>query len=51
MTKYKGLPHLNILLKFKDLGFEPSRDLSSIVYRFNRLELVYLDLELIYRNE
>lgn len=51
MTKYKGLPHLNILLKFKDLGFEPSRDLSSIVYRFHRLELVYFALELIYRNE
>lgn len=40
-----------VLLKLQDLGETGASDLQSLVYQFERIELVYFALELIYNQE
>lgn len=44
----RGLIQPNILIHFNDFGFDETPDLQSLLQRFDRLELVYLALEIIY---
>lgn len=48
---HKMLIHPNILLGFADLGFSPSLNIDDLISRFDRLELVYFALEIIYNRE
>ena len=44
----RGLIQPNILLHFKDFGFDSMPDIQNMIRRFDRLELVYFALEIIY---
>lgn len=46
--KNRGLIQPNILIHFKDFGFESMPDIQNLIRRFDRLELVYFALEIIY---
>ena len=51
MKKKSGILEPSVILKFKDLGFKNTPNLSNLVYRFERLELIYFALEIIYKRE
>lgn len=44
----RGLIQPNILIHFKDFGFDSIPDIQNLIRRFERLELVYFALEIIY---
>ncbi|MDE6695570.1 MAG: hypothetical protein K2K25_01690, partial [Muribaculaceae bacterium] len=46
--KNRGLIQPNILIRFNDFGFDSMPDIQNLIRRFDRLELVYLALEIIY---
>lgn len=46
--KSRGLIQPNILIHFNDFGFDSMPDIQNLIRRFDRLELVYFALEIIY---
>ena len=44
----RGLIQPSILIHFNDFGFDTIPDIQNLLGRFERLELVYLALEIIY---
>lgn len=47
----RGLIQPNILIHFKDFGFDTKPDIQNLIRRFDRLELVYFALEIIYNRK
>lgn len=47
----RGLIRPNILIHFKDFGFDSMPDIQNLIRRFDRLQLVYFALELIYNRK
>ncbi len=49
--KNRGLIQPNILIHFNDFGFDSKPDIQNLIRRFDRLELVYFALEIIYNRK
>ncbi len=49
--KNRGLIQPNILIHFNDFGFDSMPDIQNLIRRFDRLELVYFALEIIYNRK